>query len=363
MILNDLLQRATGMRLMRARDLERLGVNNRRRATLDFHRLAFAAVRTMEEHNGKSLTPHLKRKADDYAVEVLGSLDYAPWLYVYATMQGSFREGWMPDNFYHLIVVPRITKGLAELGDLKSFSNIILRTNALPDLAYHIDGLFYDRDFNIVSRAQLGELARPFRQIFIKQDGTGSGEGIAKLSVNNLIDHDFKRDCVLQRPIRQHALFDNMVGGSVATLRITTAKGPDGMISERGAYLRLGRASTEWVRSESQIQIAIGDQGALDETAYMADWRACTAHPDSGFVFAGAHVPQFEKARKFCFSMHAKLPHVPVVGWDLAVNSDEEIELIEWNGGHSGVKFSEAVSGPHYRDMGWERFAVKPLHK
>ncbi len=48
-----------------------------------------------------------------------------------------------------------------------------------------------------------------------------------------------------------------------------------------------------------------------------------------------------------------------MIGWDLAINRDGGVDLIEWNGGYCGVKFCEAMSGPHYRDMGWERFAHK----
>jgi hypothetical protein len=357
MSLNDVLQHLTGARLVRKADLEALGVNNLRRANEDFNRRALDAVQTMERHNGKALTATLKRASDEYAMEVLGSLDYSPWLYVYATMSGAFKEGWMPDNFYFLVVVPRITKGLVEVGGIKSFSNVILKTSALPDIAYHIDNLFYDRDFNVISRARLCEIAKPFAEVFVKQDGGGNGTAIAKVSAENLKTHNFEHDCVLQRPIRQHPLLDEMVPGSVATLRINTAKSPDGSISQRGAVLRLGRTSTEWVQSANQIQVRVSENGTLDDIAYMADWRSCSGHPDTEFMFSGQQVPQFDKAMKFCLSMHAKLPHVPLIGWDVAVNADEEVELIEWNGGYSGIKFHEAASGPQFRDMGWERFA------
>lgn len=358
---NDLLQRSTGVRVVRAHHLDALEANRIRRETLDFHRKALSAVSAMERFNGRSLTPALKRKADEYAMDVLGSADHAPWLYVYATMQGVFREGWMPDNFYQLTVVPRISKGLLTATAMKSFSNVVLNTDALPDLAYHIDGIFYDRAFRVIDRAALREIARPFGKVFVKEDNSGNGSQIAIVDADGLTDHVFGNDCVLQRPIRQHPLFDEMVRGSVATLRITTARAPDGAISRRGARLRIGRAARDWVQSAHQVQAAIIDaQGTLDATVYGPDWRACTAHPDTGFVFADVRIPQFEKAVALCLGLHGKIPHIPTIGWDVAINRDEGVELIEWNGGHCGIKFCEAISGPHFRDMGWERFARKP---
>jgi hypothetical protein len=124
--------------------------------------------------------------------------------------------------------------------------------------------------------------------------------------------------------------------------------------------LRLGRSSKEWVQTESQIQIAIADNGELAPRGYLPDWRSCVSHPDTGFVFEGGRIPEFDRALQLCLAMHSKLPHIPVIGWDLAINSNSQIEIIEWNGGYSGIKFDEAVSGPHYKDMRWERFARPP---
>ena len=356
---NDLLERSIGVRLVRASHLDELRQRRFRRDTASFHQKAFAALKGMES-NGKNLTPQLKRAADDYAVSVLGSRDYAPWLYVYATMQGRFREGWMPDNFYQLLVVPGITKGLAEITDMKSFSNVVLGTEALPDLAYHIDGVFYDRDYGVISRETLREIARPHGKVFIKRDGGGNGADIQIVAAEDLPDHRFSFDCVLQRPIRQHEFFDAIVTGSVATLRITTTKAADGSVSARSARLRVGRANTEWVQSGRQVQAAVDPRdGRLDDVCFTPDWRQWEAHPDTGFRFAGWHIPHFDKAKALALGLHAKIPHVPMIGWDLAINREGGVELIEWNGGYCGIKFCEAVSGPHYADMNWERFAPK----
>lgn len=359
MKLNDLLERLTGLRIVRSHHLGDPSTRRQNR-TLTFNHEALAAVQAMETYNGKTLTPALKRKADEYARDVLGGAEYAPWLYVYATMQGVFREGWMPDNYYHLVVVPRISKGLAAATDKKSFSDIVLDTEALPDIAYYIDGVFYDRQFNVIDRAKLREIARPFGKAFVKLDNSGKGAAIAVVKADDLLTHKFSEDCAIQRPIRQHPLFEQMVAGPVATLRITTAKSPDGTISRRGARLRMGRPKSQWVQSNEQMQVPVRDaDGTLDDVCYGPDWRAWDKHPDTGFVFKGVRVPQFEKAVRFCLDLHRRVPHVPTVGWDIAINDKEDVELIEWNGGHCGVKFCEAISGPHFTDMGWERFAAE----
>ena len=360
MFVNDVLSRVLGVRLVRESALKASGLYARRDASQAINEKFRKGLGVIEKFCGKSLTPGMRRQADDYARVVLGSLDYAPSLHFYAAMQGRFREGWMPENFYHLVVVPEIMKGFFEISAKKSLSNRLMRTEALPDIAYHIGGLFYDRDYRPISRAQMIDLARPHGAVFVKGDDSGRGESVCKVPVAALAGHEFRGNGVIQKPIRQHPFFDEFVTGPVATLRITTARGTDGVITERGAYLRLGRAGGAWVRSDNSLRVAVIDRhGGLDAQGYTGDWRPWAAHPDTNAPFKNRRIPEYGKAVELCLSLHSKVPHPVTVGWDVAVNHEGGIELLEWNGGHGDIKFCEAICGPYYRDMGWERFARK----
>ena len=362
MRINDFLARSLGLRITRERHLQGLGFHSRRDRTRIINGEAADALHAMQSFNGRTLTPALKRKSDEYAVEILGSPEYAPWLYVFSALRGEFLEGWMPENYYHIEVVPRIIKGLADITTLKSFSNLLLRSDALPDIAYHIDGIFYDRDYRLISRADMMDLVRPHGDVFIKGDGGGRGNKIRRLSADALADHEFTEDCALQKPIRPHPFFEEFMTGALATLRITTVKTLKGTVEMRGAGLRFGRAGTEWLISEKSVRVAIvDDAGAFDPMGYTPDWRAWPAHPDTGVCFAERRIPAFAEAVNFCRTLHARLPHFAIIGWDVAINRDGAVELVEWNGGHGGITLSEAVNGPHFKDMGWERFARKIL--
>ena len=357
MRLNDVLARVTGRRLVRDSQLESIGFYRQRRAMHEANREALAILDVMARRNGRVLSPFLKKRADDYAREILGSLDYAPWLYVYAAYQGRFREGWMPDNFYHLRVLPKVANAITRVTGHKSFTNLVLKTQALPDLAYRIGGNFYDRNLAVIDRKALSRLAADFSHVFVKEDGSFGGNAVKKIAARAIADHDFSKDCVVQRPIRQHRLFDDLSPQSVATLRITTARNPSGGLSQRGAFLRLGRAGRDCVVAAEALDVIVtGVEGELDSLGYDGEWRALAAHPDTAAPLSGLKVPQFRRAVDFCLSLHAKVPHVSMIGWDVAITSDEDIALIEWNGGHCDIKFCETITGPHYTDMGWERF-------
>ena len=107
------------------------------------------AVRVIQQNNSQKLTENLQKIVDDYSIEVLGSKKFALWLYVYTLVKGEFREGWIPDNLFGRLVSPEINKILRVVPGFKTFSNVVLETEVLPDLGCYIDGVFYIKNFSI----------------------------------------------------------------------------------------------------------------------------------------------------------------------------------------------------------------------
>jgi hypothetical protein len=325
----------------------------------EHNREAMNAVHVIQKYNAQSLSYKLKNIIDDYSIEVLGSKRYAPWLYVYALVRGEFYHGWIPENFFLKLVIPRINKELMAVAGFKSFSNIVLRTNALPDIAYYVDGVFYNRQMSAIDIHQLRELATCDEgHVFVKKDCSGGGVGVLKLTPQELtVDKcNVIGNCVIQSPIKQHGFFDEIIRGSVATVRITTVKDTDGRIDLRAAFLCLGRKDTPWVQSNNFVRVAIiNSSGELDAFCYTQDWRRYSSHPDSNFPFANRRIPKFKEAVRLCVELHRKVPHFTIVGWDVAVRENEEIAIMEWSSNRCDIKFSEATTGPCFLGLNWEK--------
>ncbi len=320
---------------------------------------AMEAVGAIEGHSRRRLTKAMRAQADDYARSVFGSIRFAPWLYVYTLISGQFREGWIPDNYFGRIVIPAVNGDLRFVPDYKTFSNVVLQSDALPDIAYFIEGVCYDRTMSVIDVREIRDfLPSGQEDVFVKQDDSCRGIGVQRLSCDALND-DFCRsieNCVVQAPIEQHPFFDEIISGSVATIRITTVRETDGSISRRAAYLRLGRSDTAWIQAENSLQTAIvSDDGDLDATGYTQDWRSYTTHPDTGVAFENRCIPKFSEAVATCVGLHARIPQFAIIGWDIAIDRDEKVKIIEWNADHPGIKFSESTTGPCFRGLGWEK--------
>jgi len=318
---------------------------------------AHSVLRSIESQQGPT-DRKLIRLANEYSREVLGSVKYAPWMHVYAAISGGFKEGWIPDNYYGLVVEPLKSGEAAKVVNLKSFTNRILHTEALPDLAYVIDGVYYDRDFKPIRETDLIELLFEHDgRVFFKSDNSFQGRGVVIMTREDFprVGHDRLVDGVFQAPIKQHEFFAAISTGSTATVRITTARELDGTVAVKAAYLRVGREVDEIVRCRSHVRVAVDTRtGTLNDIAYLHNWRRTDKHPDTLFHFAGHAIPHFSVAAELCRSLHASCPHMLCVGWDVCIDQDSQTKIMEWNARYNDIKFSEATMGPCFRGLGWE---------
>ena len=94
--------------------------------------------------------------------------------------------------------------------------------------------------------------------------------------------------------------------------------------------------------------------GRFDDEGYLPNWVSTDTHPDTKQPFADQVVPSFGACVDACKSLHNKLPFTRSIGWDLIVDANEEVVMMEWNGERNDIKFSEAVTGPCFADLGWQ---------
>lgn len=329
----------------------------------DYHKKeAMFALSTIEKNTGYELTKELKGKIDEYAKSVLGSVEYAPWLYVYTAYNEEFKEGWIPDNYFGWVVAPKVNKDLGKLSNIKTLSKKIIQTDLLPDSYYMIDRTLYDLNYNIIEREQVMEKLFENEEVyFFKKNESNQGRGVIKITRDNFnIDKFYNSgDAVIQSEIVQHDWFNKIISGSVATIRITTIKEKNGKSKFAASYLRLGRKSTNIVTAKEGIRVPIFNiKGELGEYASDSGWKKHYKHPDTNFRFLGEKIPFFEQAVNRVVELHQQIPHVSIIGWDVSITNTGEVKIIEWNAGHPDVKFTECAVGPSFKGLGWEN-----LHK
>lgn len=320
---------------------------------------AHRTLRTVERNFGR-LSVADRSRCDAYAVEVLGSAKFAPWLYVYTVVSGAFREGWIPDNFFDECVLPHNSGPYGELSQFRSLNALLVGAPEFPDLAAQINGMVIGRDGRTVGQGELTDLLfGTTDRIVFKSDSTQSGLGLAVLDRASFDPAVVGRlgAGVFQSFVDQHPEF-RRIGNSpaVTTLRLTTATDGRGKPSLRAAFLCIGRATDQHIRAGTDVLVPVDPAtGEMSPVGYVPDWQRVDRHPDSNVAFAGFQLPEWDACRDVALRYHARLPFVRCIGWDVTVDQAGAVRILEWNGGHTGIKTTEATQGPCFADLGWEK--------
>jgi hypothetical protein len=96
--------------------------------------------------------------------------------------------------------------------------------------------------------------------------------------------------------------------------------------------------------------------GELDPTGRMPSYLRIDRHPQSDVTFAGNFIPNYQDCLQVALRCHARIPFVRCIGWDIGIDSDGAVQVMEWNGGHNGIKFTEATQGPCFADLNWHQY-------
>ncbi|EKS72738.1 hypothetical protein BURK_004777 [Burkholderia sp. SJ98] len=313
--------------------------------------------RAIERRLGKT-DPAQIRLADTYALDVFGDACYAPWLRAYTSLNSTFREGWIPDNYYGGVVVPKLKGLYGQMSHLKAVSRLLFRDDVFPDIAYFVNGLFFSDHQVAIPDPEVAKLVFSCSdRVAFKLDQSSQGRGVFLMDRTNFSVDQVRSlgNGVLQRFVVQHEWFDQFASKAVATVRLTSVVDDAGAVSLRAGFLRLGRATDTYIHADSEVCVPVDLRtGRLCGRGYLRDWTDLRAHPDSSVIFDGLPLPAFHECVAKVIELQRKLPFARCVGWDVTVDAAGQVVVLEWNAEHNDVKFSEATQGPCFSDLRWE---------
>jgi hypothetical protein len=314
-------------------------------------------LKDIESVKGRT-NPKFIKFSNEYARDVLGWIGYSHWLYVYSAVSDNFKEGWIPDNYYDKIVVPALKGNYGDISNLKALVNMIFEKNVFPDILYYVNGLWVTNNYKIITENKVKELLfKESKNVVFKVDNSKQGRGVYFFDVENfeISRVQLLGNGVFQEFINQHIFFEELMPDSVATIRCTTVIDDQGKVSVRACYLRLGRENDTHVRSGSHIRIPIHiKNGELYEFGYTTKWLTVNAHPDTNTIFKDKIIPHFDMLLTTSLKLHKEMPFARTIGWDMIIDKNNNIKVMEWNGQHNDIKFSEATQGPCFADLNWE---------
>lgn len=224
-------------------------------------------------------------------------------------------------------------------------------------IARKVKGCILDKNNKMIDDSQLISLIKSQEKDMIIKLASGScgGRSIKNLNsemqaedIKEIID-SYNGDYVIQNILKQSKLTAKFNSTSLNTFRISTLL-LNGEFSILTAMLRFGKkGSIVDNLGSGGACVGINDDGALQDFGYnnqgkqLKEWN--------GIVFKGEKISCFKEIIETCKKAHYNIPLVAFVGWDIALDENNQPTLIEANIDMPGIFFEQLANArPLFRE-------------
>lgn len=195
------------------------------------------------------------------------------------------------------------------------------------------------REFIVPAEGNVGELERFLSArdaVMVKPiNGTG-GHEVRKQPTAAITDaaafhKELLDNCLFaEEVIPQHPELSELCPTSVNTIRVmTAAAGGESVILYAGLRVGAGADVDNYHAGGMGVHVNI-ETGALEGSAINKAGEEFERHPITGVRFDGRILPMWEESRRICLESALTVPHIHVVGWDVAVTPDGPV-FVEGN--------------------------------
>ena len=273
---------------------------------------------------------------------------------------GIYTKDYIPMSFFQAELIGRLNR----MDCYNTYSDKNLDDILLPNVKHphyylkNVNGYYYFEG-KPVDKDEAAELCKNLGDVIIKPSLEFKGTGVKAIHIKDgLTSMDgktvvevfdkYKKDFLIQKVVRQHALIGALNPTSVNTMRMATYR--SGMeVLLVYAVIRIGR-SGQVIDNQSAggISAKINPDGTLGKYAFGKAGDDLIEKTDTGIVLEGYQLPSYDKAVAKVRELHYSLPLFDLIGWDISIDEEGEPVLIEWNG-RPGP--SQTACGTGYGDL------------
>ena len=213
-----------------------------------------------------------------------------------------------------------------------------------------LNGSLFDKDMNYISMEDAVKILITKERFVIKPSvDTMQGAGVKVVKVNE--NHDIEsilksagNNFIAQEALKQLKVIEDLNPTSLNCFRVTTMyfNGRFGY----SAALKVGKKGAIRDNWNSAYWIGIDENGKLLE--YGFDYKIQkVSQTDNGTKFLGFTIPYFDRLIAFVEKYHKKyFPHCGIIGWDITIDSEGVVRVIETNLKNPGTQVEQLCSGP-----------------
>ena len=330
-------------------------LSNYRRKRVEQSLINGVRKNTQKINNDRDLTSAQEKEIKQYWHDLLGIDIPLDWHRYFYKRTGIYSVKYIPTSLYYTDLIGRFNN---EAYTDKNIADLMLPKQYQPEVVLkNMNGRYFVND-KPISKQDAILYCTNINDVLIKPTLKCHGDGVCKFSIHDGIStvkgltteqlfDSYNPNFIIQKVLHQHSQMDALNLSSVNTIRILTYHSEQDVLVLY-SVIRIGKQGAE-IDNETAggISTRINANGTLCKYAYGAPGNDNVEKTDTGIVLDGYKIPSYDKAIDLAKRMHLHLPHFDLVGWDIAIDTEGNPIIIEYN---TWPELSQSANGPAFGD-------------
>lgn len=195
-------------------------------------------------------------------------------------------------------------------------------------------------DLRTASAKDLEDFIRKYKKLMFKVVDGNSGTGITKFDLAENPDTDFeklydelleKKQFLVEEYFVQHEKMSELSSTSVNTIRMITFIDDQREVHLIASALKIGVGSYVDNIGKGGLYTILSDEGEVVVPLINQKGDHIAIHPITKMNLIGFKVPNYQHIKEQIKEVALVIPEVRYVGWDIAINQEGGLEVIEGN--------------------------------
>ena len=300
-----------------------------------------------------SLSKEQENEITTYYKRFYGKAISTSWHRLYQSYTGTYRVNYFPEILFSTELEPktnpyRVAEFLGDKNLLETLFADIHLIHIPKTYVSCVGGVLRNGEYNIIDREEAKLILKKLTSFVIKKTcDTSSGRDVHLFKGDedpSLLLEQFGNDFVVQETIKQHETLDALNHTSVNTFRVITYF-CEGKLYSCPVALRMGRSNADKDNIHyGGIGVGVNQDGSLKETAFSEYGESYKEHPDTHVIFAN-YIVDVKPVVSAAIQLHAHVPYLGILSWDLTLDSNGVPTLIEMNSTGQAAWFCQMVNG------------------
>lgn len=291
-----------------------------------------------------------------------GGID-SDWIRYYTFITGVFDPRYIPNDLEHTRIDQFFNRRKLGWGfnDKNYYSLLFPGIRQPKTVVRKIGGLLFDGDYHLIDWGQAESLLAMRPEVIVKpSQESGGGRDIRFFNTQSdadalkraLLDKN-EKNLIVQDILRQHPELAKMHPQSLNTVRVYTIMMEDG-VHVLNASLKMGAGCNriDNVTRNSGIITGIRENGELMDFAFfdLYSGEKTDRHPQ-GMLLGKICVPSYNRMIETVKRAAQYTGNFQLVGWDLSVDEEGNVVLIEANMRKGDIGPIQCLHGPFFGDL------------